>query len=127
MLRVLSALAAAVLFAAGCSHSDRETTAPVRTKIVKAEKTRTCTTTVRPDPAFCAKEKLCPAIQTCAEAYFRYTVCREIERDGGVAGDRNGIPCQNLCGKTALTMAAAIRAQPFSPPTQSETVCSSPT
>jgi hypothetical protein len=124
MLRVALVLSAAVLFVAGCAHSDRETAAPVRNKTAKVEKARACTTTLRPDPAFCATEGRCRHIKTCAEAYYRYTVCREIERDGGVAGDRNGIPCQNLCGKTALTMANAIRAQPFTPPTRSETVCS---
>jgi hypothetical protein len=125
MLRVVSALAAAVLFIAGCAHSNHETTTPPRSKTAGV-KTRTCTTTIKPDAAFCSAEKFCPAIKTCAEAHYRYTVCREIERDGGTAGDRNGIPCQNLCGKTALTMANAIRAQPFSPPTRSETVCSPP-
>jgi hypothetical protein len=126
MLRLGMAFAAAVLLVAGCAHSDREAAAPVQREIVKVEKTRTCTTTIRPDPAFCPAEKFCPAIKTCGEAYYRYTACREIERDGGTAGERNGIPCQNLCGETALTMADAIRAQSFSPPTRSETVCRPP-
>lgn len=62
-------------------------------------------------------EKACPTIATCGEAYYRYTTCGEVERDGGTAGEKNGVPCQRLCGMDAMEMAATIRRElPFSPP-----------
>jgi hypothetical protein len=134
MLRVVVAVSAAVLFVAGCA-SDREAAPPVQTKIVKVEKMRTCTTTFKPDPSFCERRVNCPEIKTCAEAYYRYTTCRHLWLDGGVApregGEPDGIPCERgepggpkyKCGPNALAMANAIRAQPFTPPTRSEAFC----
>jgi hypothetical protein len=137
MLRVFPTLAVALsIVASGCAFSDREAVAPVR-KIVKVEKTRTCTTTIRPDPAFCDTKRNCPQIDTCAEAYYRYTTCGHRWLDGGVAPregtspdgkpwqEPDGIPCEvKKCGKDALTMARIIEARPFSPPMKPETVCS---
>jgi len=69
-------------------------------------------------------EKTCPQIATCGEAYYRYTTCREIVRDGGVAGERNCIPCENVCGNTPLAMAAKISSErPFSPPPKTFNTC----
>jgi hypothetical protein len=63
-------------------------------------------------------------IATCGEAYHRYTTCREIERDGGVMAERNGIPCLNVCGNTPLAMVAKIRSEPpFSPPLKILNTC----
>lgn len=99
---------------------------PPAPKLVAVFKQRTCTITIRPmsKSEFCRTPKSCPDISTCGEAYYRYTMCREIERDGGVAGSRNGIPCEKMCGRTALEMAAKISGEsPFSPPMKSEAVC----
>jgi hypothetical protein len=122
MLRVVICVA---LFLSGCAV---DPPAPIiRTKIVTEFKTRMCTLTTRPmtKQEFCGMgEKACPEINTCGEAYYRYTTCREIIRDGGVAGERNGVPCQNVCGKTPLEMAAKIRSEPpFSPPPKSTNSC----
>jgi hypothetical protein len=107
----------------------------VRTKIVKEYirepnsilTTQTCTVTTRPmtKQELCGMgEKTCPQIATCGEAYYRYTTCGEIERDSGVPGVRNGIPCEKVCGKTPLAMAAKIRSEPpFSPPPKSIKTC----
>jgi hypothetical protein len=127
-VRVVAALAAVVVMA-GCAFSEREAAAPVQPKPVRVVKTRTCTTTVQAEPAFCATRKNCPEIPTCAEAYYRYTTCGHLWLDGGVAPregkEPDGIPCEvGKCGGNALAMASAIRAQPFTPPTRSATVCS---
>jgi hypothetical protein len=112
MLRVLTCVA---IFVSGCAVDPR-----LATRSVTAFKPRTCTVTMRPmtNQEFCGLgEKACSQIATCGEAYYRYTTCKEIERDGGVIGERNGIPCQNVCGNTPLVMAAKIRSElPFSPP-----------
>jgi len=127
MLRVVVCVA---LILSGCAVDELEPI--VRTKIVKEYirepgKTRTCTVTTRPmtKQEFCSMgEKTCPRIATCGEAYYRYTTCGEIERDGGVAGERNGIPCENVCGKTPLAMAEKIRSEsPFSPPPKTLNTC----
>ena len=115
------------LVASGCAF-DPPPAPIVRTKVVTKIvpgppvtefKARTCRikTLAETKDEFCKREKTCPLITTCGEAYYRYTHCREFERDGGVAGPMNGIPCQKLCGRTALEMAEKIRAEPpFSPP-----------
>lgn len=46
--------------------------------------------------AFDCVEKYCTKMSSCAEAHHHFTVCREQERDA----DNDGIPCENLCGKT---------------------------
>jgi hypothetical protein len=104
----------------GCA-SERPAPAPI--KIVKKQ----CTTTVKPDEAFCSTRKNCPQIETCGEAYYRYTTCRHLWLDGGVAPregkEPDGIPCEVRCSGNALEMAKAIRDKPFSPPTTASTVC----
>lgn len=134
MFRVLAPLLIAVMLLTGGCASDlpaqRSFSSPPRTitKTVIVEKRRTCTVTVRPltKLEFCSRgPRACSdRSMTCGEAYYRYTTCGEDARDGGVAGDRNGIPCQVICGNTALQMATRIKAEePFSPPTQTTTVC----
>ena len=120
MLRVVTCVA---IFVAGCAFDPRP--AP-RSSIVQF-KSRTCTVTTRPmsNQEFCGMgEKTCSQIATCGEAYYRYTTCREIGRDGGTIGERNGIPCQNVCGNTPLAMAAKIRSEPpFLPPLKTLNTC----
>jgi hypothetical protein len=84
-----------------------------------------CTTTIKTED-ICAKPKPCYLIETCAEAYYRYTVCKDLSLDGGSGYPRNGIPCQKLCSEKAqaLEMANKIIERPFSPQARSETACS---
>jgi hypothetical protein len=111
MLRVISALAAAVLFVAGCA-SDREAAAPVQTKIV-------CTATINA-ARICGAPKNCPQIATCAEAVYRLRTCGHRWLDG----DRNGVPCQPKCGPDAGTMKERMAAErPFSPASEARRVC----
>jgi hypothetical protein len=46
--------------------------------------------------AFDCAEKYCMQMSSCAEAHHHFTVCGEAERDA----DSDGIPCENVCGKT---------------------------
>jgi hypothetical protein len=46
--------------------------------------------------AFDCVEKYCTKMESCAGAHYHFTVCRERARDG----DNDGIPCENVCGKT---------------------------
>ena len=120
MFRVASVVVIASILAACASD------APTKQGVRIVEKRRTCTVTNAPitKAEFCATQKACPTISTCGEAYYRYATCGEDLRDGGVAGERNGIPCQKLCGMTALEMAQRVRSElPFSPPMRSITVC----
>jgi hypothetical protein len=116
VLRIGAALAAAVLFVAGCA-SDREAAAPAR-KVVNVEKIRECTVTINAAAA-CSAPKNCPQIATCAEAAYRFRTCGHRWLDG----DRNGIPCQDKCGRDAKTMAERMAAAPFSPAPQTKRVC----
>jgi hypothetical protein len=113
MLRVIVCVA---VLASGCAPEPTTRT---------VTKTRHCTTTVAAmsKDEFCAVEPTCPKITTCGEAYYRYTTCKQVTRDGF---PRNGIPCQDKCGPDAMAMAAKIRSEPpFSPPIRKTTVCSS--
>lgn len=49
-----------------------------------------------PAGAFDCAEKHCSQMESCAEAYHHLTVCGEGKRDA----DGDGIPCENVCGKT---------------------------
>ena len=49
-----------------------------------------------PALAFDCAEKLCGQMQSCAEAYYHLSACGEGARDA----DNDGIPCENVCGKT---------------------------
>ena len=125
MFRVFSPLAlCAVLLSAGCAFDPPAT----RTKIVTVEKRRTCTVTTRPEDV-CATKKYCTKDQmTCAEAYYRLTVCGHSWLDGGTAipreGQPNGIPCEDqACGKSAKAMTEAISKHPFMPKMYANTVC----
>lgn len=124
-----------VLLMAGCATSTppapvAKRAAPAQTKIVTVK--QTCVTTTKPANS-CAQPKPCSMIETCAEAYYRFTVCKDRSLDDGPLGERaanktdqsNGIPCERKCGRDAVTMADRIRAQPFSPPMHAETTCGS--
>lgn len=94
------------------------------TKVVTVkEPGQICEVTERPQTRdeFCATVKTCGQIETCAEAYYRLTVCNHYRLDGGAArkkddqptkrGEPDGIPCEvELCGRDgARTMASRIR------------------
>lgn len=44
----------------------------------------------------CNREPKCTQIRTCQEADFYFRQCGHYKRDG----DNDGIPCEDLCGKT---------------------------
>ncbi len=46
--------------------------------------------------AYDCTEKYCTRMESCAEAHHHFAVCGEGERDA----DNDGIPCENVCGKT---------------------------
>lgn len=121
MFRVLSAAAFCLILGA-CAFEPAPAPVQSRLKTVTITKTRVCTTTLQPQDV-CKTPKSCPHITTCGEAYYRLTTCREALRDGGVAGVRNGIPCEDKCGATAVEMADRIAKQPYTPPAVSTTVC----
>jgi hypothetical protein len=115
------AMSVAILFLSGCATNAPpapgvKRQAPAQTKIV----TQTCTTTTKPEN-ICAQPKPCSMIASCAEAYYRYTMCGDLSLDAG----RNGVPCQDKCSReaNALEMAGRITRQPFVVPTKQETAC----
>jgi hypothetical protein len=131
MFRVCICLAALL---SGCAYSQSVAPpAPRRAVIVKEQ--RTCTATARQNDAdLCRAHKHCTknpkSEMSCAEAYYRLTHCARFGPDddhawldGGVAGKRNGIPCEDRCGKTALEMKQSIAAQPYYPPTTTLRTC----
>jgi hypothetical protein len=116
----------AALLLSGCAY-DAAPKQAVRTKIV--EKHRTCPTAQRVEDE-CATKKHCTKdTMTCAEAYYRLTTCGHSWLDGGVAiprdGQPNGIPCEDVCGKSAKSMTDAIKRAPFSPRMTTSTDCKS--
>jgi hypothetical protein len=141
MFRVI---ACAAFLLSGCARDPP--TAPavkIATKIVRQPfteiKTRTCRITMIVDTDVCRTKKTCGEIETCAEAYYRYTTCGDFSLDARPLGSNvpppegqpNGIPCEQQlrggrpgCGKTALNMAAKIRSEPpFSPFKATDPVC----
>ncbi|MEW7007526.1 excalibur calcium-binding domain-containing protein [Lentilitoribacter sp. EG35] len=48
----------------------------------------------------CGQRKTCGRMQSCTEAYFHLKQCGDVARDR----DRDGIPCEKLCGKTLQRM-----------------------
>ena len=46
--------------------------------------------------AFDCVSKYCRDMSNCAEAHYKFTVCHE----GRLDGDNDGIPCENVCGKS---------------------------
>lgn len=57
----------------------------------------------------CATGKYCAQMIDCAEAYYQFAVCGDKARDG----DGDGIPCENVCGKTLEIMHERLRAQGY--------------
>jgi hypothetical protein len=88
---------------------------------------------------FCAKEKECDQIATCAEAYYRLAVCKHGWLDGGTRGSTyekpdsqgqpNGVPCEKKCGSDARAMVPKIWAEtdrgekPFTLPMTTSKTC----
>jgi hypothetical protein len=62
--------------------------------------------------AFDCIEKKCGAMASCAEAYHHLTVCGEAIRDR----DNDGIPCENVCGKSTEEMRERLRQSPAGAP-----------
>jgi hypothetical protein len=113
----------------GCAYS--QPSAPRRAVIVKEQ--RTCTTIApQEDADLCRVRKYCTKNpeMTCAEAYYRLTHCARFDPDidhawldGGVAGKKNGIPCEDRCGGAAIDMKRQIAERPFYPPTTTLHTC----
>ena len=59
----------------------------------------------------CTVEKYCGNMRNCAEAVFHLRQCGYFARDG----DKDGIPCERLCGKTTATMNRRLKAQGYRP------------
>ena len=49
----------------------------------------------------------CPKLKSCAEAYYKLVVCGQSVRDR----DKDGIPCEDLCGSDQATYEARLKAQ----------------
>ncbi|MBN2780201.1 MAG: excalibur calcium-binding domain-containing protein [Alphaproteobacteria bacterium] len=45
-------------------------------------------------------KKYCSKIKSCSEAYYYYKQCGQTQKDR----DNDGIPCENVCGKTIQEM-----------------------
>jgi hypothetical protein len=115
MFRVLSILSVSAIVAAGCALDPPAPIVMTKTvtKVVPVnEPASTCRIETRPmtSAEFCAKKKNCPEIETCAEVYYRLTVCGHRWLDGGTAvrgepnrrGEPDGIPCEKgRCGAAA--------------------------
>lgn len=61
-----------------------------------------------PVAAFDCIEKKCSEMYSCAEANHHLTVCGETIRDR----DGDGIPCENVCGKTQEEFRRRLGPQP---------------
>jgi Excalibur calcium-binding domain len=61
--------------------------------------------------AFDCSEEYCSRLSNCAEAHYKFTVCRQSIRDR----DDDGIPCENLCGKTLPEYHRRLREQGVDP------------
>jgi hypothetical protein len=59
--------------------------------------------------ADCERKPYCKDVSSCAEAHYHLTQCGLTRLDR----DRDGIPCEKMCGKTLATMRARIEAQPY--------------
>jgi len=59
--------------------------------------------TARAQEFDCA-DKYCSRMSSCAEAHYKLTVCGQSKRDG----DGDGIPCENVCGKTMKVYCALL-------------------
>lgn len=56
----------------------------------------------------CGK-RYCKDMRNCAEAHYHMVSCYQHQLDR----DRDGIPCETLCGKSVSTMKRRIAKQPF--------------
>jgi hypothetical protein len=52
----------------------------------------------------CAR-KYCTRMESCGEAYYKFTVCHQQSLDR----DNDGIPCENVCGGDMATFEARLR------------------
>jgi hypothetical protein len=91
MVRVLPILVVSATVVAGCALDPASPVVITKTvtKFVPVkERGRTCRIETRPmtSAEFCATKLLqCSEIKTCAEAYYRLTVCKQVLLDGGTA------------------------------------------
>lgn len=61
--------------------------------------------------AFDCTQKYCKRMSSCAEAHYKFTVCH----DSGLDRDKDGVPCENVCGKTLEIYFGRLRALGISP------------
>ena len=54
----------------------------------------------------CTPRKTCKQMRSCSEAVFHLRECGDRKRDG----DGDGIPCEDLCGKTLSQMNRRLEA-----------------
>lgn len=52
----------------------------------------------------CAK-KYCKNMSSCSEAYHKFKVCG----NKGLDRDKDGVPCENVCGKTISSMERLLK------------------
>lgn len=62
--------------------------------------------------AFDCVKKKCGDMHSCAEAYHHFSVCGETVRDR----DGDGVPCENVCGKTLDDMRRRLLERPNGEP-----------
>jgi hypothetical protein len=126
---VFAILCGMALLVSGCAYN--QSPAP-RTAVIVKERPTCTATSPQEDADFCRDRKYCTKNpeMTCAEAYYRLTHCARFGPDfdhawldGGVANKKNGIPCEDRCGGTALAMKKVIAEHPFYPPTNTTHVC----
>lgn len=62
-------------------------------------------------PPVCGGKQRCPNMRTCSEAVHYHTQCGLSDLDR----NNNGIPCEDVCGKSIETMHERMASQPYSP------------
>ncbi len=50
--------------------------------------------------SFDCNKKYCKNMSSCSEAYYKFTECGK----KGLDRDKDGVPCENVCGKTVSAM-----------------------
>lgn len=64
------------------------------------------TITMAQESSFDCGRKYCRDMSSCAEAHYKFTVCRHRQLDA----DNDGIPCENICGDTLAMYTARLGA-----------------
>lgn len=81
----MKALGIALLFSVSCFATAREI--PAWTKLIASGN-------------FDCEKKYCKKMSSCSEAYYKFTECGA----KGLDRDKDGVPCENVCGKTVGVM-----------------------